>query len=205
MYALIKRCLSDGKSPSWNDLWLLYDHIAAQPVRCLIVRAGFGPTDADEVANECYESLWENDCKRLRSFRGETEAELQRWLVRVAVNYAQNWIKRHWRASKRERYALAAIAKRSGVGPTEDQIRVLLDDLEAFLSHERADHLRHLAGLDANRTPGDEPGPSPKPLSKRTERQWKHDLEPEVEDFLGVTGSRKSKRNKRKRKKSQEP
>jgi tRNA(Ile)-lysidine synthase TilS/MesJ len=194
MYTLIKLCLADVKSSARGELWQLYDHIAAQPIRRLIVRAGFDATDADMVANECFESLWEDGFRRLRSFRGETEIELLHWLVRLAINYSHDWIKHHWRTRKRERRALKAFRDQSHDGLTETQIQAILDDLEAILSHENVERLRKLAGLSTTSDSEAEP-------SERTRRQWKHDLLPELTKYLGLSDRRNPSLNKGEREK----
>ncbi len=192
MYALIKLCLAD-EPDAWADLWQTFDHIAAQPVRSLIVRAGFDLTEADEVAQELYLALHMNGNVRLRSFRGKSQPELESWLVHLAVNFTRDWIEKTWRARKRTRRYIQGIPTPGRSAATEPEVDTLLDDLEKVLSHEESNQLRQLAGLGGERE---------KPVSERTARRRRKHLERKVREHLGLPDHRKPRHAKDKRKKS---
>jgi hypothetical protein len=197
MLKLIERCLADD-GQAWADLWGIYDHIAAQPVRRLIVRAGFDQSDADDVAMEIFERLRQNRCRRLRSFRGASEIKFNNWLVKVAANFTHDWIERRWRQRKREKRALSGLSEPVRDAPTDEELQSLMQELKGVLSREDFDHLRKIAGVTAGESPT--LGASTGPLSARTERRWKDDLEQKVSEHLGFV-DRKRRRPRRKRKK----
>ncbi len=185
MQNLIQQCRADD-GPAWGELWLMYDHIAAQPIRRLLARAGFNPTEADVVAAESFESLWEDGFKRLRSFHGTTESELNNWLVHMAVNFTRNWIKERCRTQKREGSGIREIPEPERDAATEEKINSLLDDLESVRSHDDVNRLRSQVGLETESSPE-----STKPASERTLRRRFQYLERMVREFLGLPPRRK--------------
>jgi DNA-directed RNA polymerase specialized sigma24 family protein len=180
MLKLIEECLADH-GQAWAELWLIYDDVAAKPVRALLVRAGFDPSEADDLAQEIYMHLHENDNARLRSFRGETQRDLAIWLGHLAVNFTRNWIVAHRRAEKREKKAFREFPESERDGPTEADIDSLLRELEGWLSPDDFHLLQSQLAAET--------GPNPEPTqpdSRRTQRRRLQHLVDIVREFLGL-------------------
>ncbi len=157
MYPLIEQCLA-GDEHAWDKLRHVYDHFAGQPIRRLVQSAGFDANEADDVACDVFEQFWINDHRKLRTFGGSTDAELHNWLVHSAINLARNYIKRLWRARKRERARRKSVPRPRRDGPTEREVTTFLTDLEKVLSMDKVSRLRELAGLDSSPPESDRDG-----------------------------------------------
>jgi len=185
MLELIQQCLADDDE-AWGELWSIYDHIVAEPVRKLLVREGFDASEADDVAQDIYLHLHENDNARLRTFQGETQRELEIWLAHTAANFTRNWIDAHWRARKRERDAVEVAGERERDGPTEADISSLLSELKGRLSPDALHLLQSQFGAETD------PAPKPtQPNSGRTQRRRLQHLVHIIRDFLGLSDPRK--------------
>ena len=195
MHPLIERCLR-GDREAWTEFWLTYDAVAARPVRRLLVRAGFGEREAENVVQDLYVHLRENDYERLRSFRGTTDQELTMWLVQVSANFTRNWLESAIQRRKHERGALAHLAeeerreattsmtagqkrkarghleKRDTSGPSEEELDVFLREVDKIAPEEAA-RLRMLAGRVETSAPGGKPSQAPEPtVTERTLSRW---------------------------------
>lgn len=181
---LIRGCLADDGA-AWAELWVIFDHFAAQPVRTIVRRFGLDASEADDVAVEVFVRLIEDDHRRLRSFRGTTDAELHAWLARVACNGAKDWVKKRLRQQRREQ---RAVVMRSGLparrGLTEQEVERLLEELTAAGESRDARRLRILAGLDPDQTVAAVPA--------RTRQRWTQALR----EKFGV-GSQRQRRKPR--------
>jgi len=182
MVELLRKCLEEDDAEAWADLWMWFLEVAACPVRRLLLGAGFSEEDAEDVGMEISADLFAADTQRLRSFRGQSEVQLHCWWVRVATNYARNWIDHRLRAARRQREAFVEHATGRSASPTEQQIRLLLDELEALatskedgLSKRDVKRLRILAGLE----------PTDDTVSERTLRRWRQTLGERVRKLSG--------------------
>ena len=198
MHPLIERCLR-GEPDAWEEFWLTLDNVAARPICRLLVRAGFGDR-AEDLVQDMYLHLRENDYERLRSFRGETAQELKLWLVRASANFALDWLDKATQERKHERESLAGLAeaesrealssmteaqkrkarghleKRDASGPSEDELDVWLREREKIEPEDVA-KLRRLIRPDESSSQGGEPPRGPEPsVSARTLRDWARQL-----------------------------
>ncbi len=177
MYPLVVKCLAADDS-AWGELWMIFDHVAARPVRRILSRAGFEATESDDVAIEVFMWICERNCGRLRSFRGETKAELANWLVHIAVNFTRNWIRRRLRAMRRERKAIKHVIISSRMGESEAEILALLEDLKTIAPLNDINRLRMFAGLNPTQDSQDVSSKtSIDEIPSRTQRRWKKKLE----------------------------
>jgi DNA-directed RNA polymerase specialized sigma24 family protein len=162
----------------------------------MLVHAGFDESDADDIAVQACTRLYANGGKQLRSFNRDSQDELIVWLRRIAVNATRDWIRKGWRAKRRER-----LRRKRGATPDRQtaslaEVESLLKELEAdsVVSHDDMERLRRIAGLESETH---EPA-----ASARTERRHKQDLERKLREYLGIQGRGKSPRNKGKGTKS---
>jgi hypothetical protein len=123
----------------------------------------------------------------------------------MAANFTLDWIKRRWRERKREKRALRGLSESVRdesvrEAPTDEELKSLMQELEGVLSHKDIDHLRQIAGFSESPASKLPPGASTHPVSPRTERRWKEDLERKVRKHLGFSGQ-KPHGSRRKRKK----
>ncbi len=179
MMPLIEQCLANN-AEAWADLWLIFDHAVGQPLRQLLHRAGFQATDADDVTQEIYLFLREDDHRRLRSFRGTTERELKSWIRKLAINFMHNWVQKRWLSTKRDREFSKSLPATDRSGATEPEVVSFLKDLESIVSDDDTRHLRILAGLK----------PSSTPVSKRTLQLWRKQLQNKI---MGISRRRRGR------------
>jgi RNA polymerase sigma factor (sigma-70 family) len=147
LHLLIAKCLAHDES-GWDDFWQLFDHYAAQAVRAIVRRFGMGAQEADDVAQDLFVHLIEEDYRRLRSFRGTTDEELHAWLTKVACNFTRDWLDKQLRAIRRERQTVAESDRPNRSGPTEHELENLIRELADDRDCQR---LRILAGLDTEK------------------------------------------------------
>jgi DNA-directed RNA polymerase specialized sigma24 family protein len=136
MYKLIERCIA-GDESAWSELWDLYHH-AAKPTRYLLIHAGFDESDADDIAVQVCTRLYDEDGKQLRSFNRDSLDELIVWLRRIAVNATRDWIKKGWRAKRRQRLRKKRRATPDRQTASLAEVESLLKELEAdsVVSHD---------------------------------------------------------------------
>ena len=174
MVELLRDCLKNNDERAWTDLWLLFTDTVTERVRYHLLDYGFNEEDAQDVVMEISAELFAGKHEKLRSFRGETRGELCQWFLRVGINHARNWINR-WRCRARNTEAYALESQRQSPGPTESDVRMLLDELEEAahvletgITPQVVFRLRILSGLEII-----DGG-----LSDRSIRHWKQDLLP---------------------------
>jgi DNA-directed RNA polymerase specialized sigma24 family protein len=185
---LIDQCLAKD-SQAWGKLVEIYDDTAAHLVRQALLLAGFDRSQADDVAVEIFQRLYENECRRLSSFKGDSDRQLKSWLVRVALNFTRDWIKKSWRSGKRQKKAEKACATElASDAPTETKILSLLKALEEALSDRDVHRLRQYLGQEC--LPSDL-------ASERTKRRRNVDLERKVRKCLGLRPGRARRARKR--------
>jgi DNA-directed RNA polymerase specialized sigma24 family protein len=180
MYEPIEECIA-GTNDGWAKLWVIYEREAAQSVRRLLARAEISETEADDVDIEVFEHLREQDCQRLQSFRGTSEAQFSEWLVHVSKNLAHNWIDGERRRTDRERKMRKCLPIADRTGPTIGQVLSLLQDWEAVLSRKHIDRLREM--LDFGNALSESDSPAPDLHATVSQRTWQR-LKKELEEVL---------------------
>jgi len=169
MYTLIEKCLCRDEQ-AWREFWQLFLETAARDLVRMVVRYGLDPSEAEDVANEIYVHLSHDDLKRLRAFRGSSEAELKAWLLRVAETFAQTWLIRRHRALCRDQAVLHVLAMPDRNTGTEEAMRAFLSELEAVLSPHVLNRVRTLLGLDELSAGGREAAPLPERTVRRLKK-----------------------------------
>ena len=165
MMPLLTKCLLDDNGEAWTELWVVFDRAAAGPLRRILTFYDFDQRDADDVVMDVWRHLLEDNRKRLASFKGNSQRELKSWLVRVAVNFAHDWICRRLTADMRERAMRSQLKVPDRSGPTEYQVAQLLDDPESVADAADIRKLRILAGFEES--DGD---PSPRTIQRWTKK-----------------------------------
>jgi RNA polymerase sigma factor (sigma-70 family) len=86
----IRRCI-DGDPAAWAEFRRLYDPVIRRAVYNIVQTHTGRYQLLEDVVAEVYEALLEDDCRRLRKWRGE--ASFQTYLMRVARNKAIDTMK----------------------------------------------------------------------------------------------------------------
>ncbi len=158
---LLTRCLA-GKPEAWAELWLLYEAIAAKPIRAFFWRLGASPEEADRAVLEIFETLHANDMLKLRTCRARNKDQLQAWLYRVALSEASKWLDRERRGRRRQRKIIQRALNPDRSGADELDIHNRLAECSAVMSPRDYDRLLVAAGLK----------PPEKPISERTRQNY---------------------------------
>jgi len=166
MLPLFQRCIEEDHGESWCDFWLLLENAALRPVRRLLRRFAIDPVEAEDRVQDIFVVLQEDDMKKLRSFNGDTQAELAVWLKKIAVNHTLNWLKERFRRQSHEQTAIAAHQEQTARRGSEQKLVDLVLDLKANLNPTEIDRVEILLGIK----------PPHRPLAKRTLRRWQKQL-----------------------------
>jgi len=164
--------LIDNDDQSWVDLWAFFERWVASHLRRALKRHGFTELDGDDVMQDIWRRLLEDDRRRLASFKRSTRAELKSWFIRVSVNFTRNWIEGKKAAQRRECEALTVWAVYDRTGPNEQQIEALLCDLEPLADKGDVRRLLILAGVRTHH------------VSDQTRRKWSRTLRQKYSDHF---------------------
>jgi RNA polymerase sigma-70 factor (ECF subfamily) len=100
--------------------------------------------DIEDIFNDIFLSLFKDDCKKLRQFRGDNNCTVASWLRIIAINTTRNFITRNRTFISLENdsdQGLAQIDKRPNPGPSAlDQ---LIDSEEIVLFKQLINELKH--------------------------------------------------------------
>jgi RNA polymerase sigma-70 factor, ECF subfamily len=90
--ALLQRCL-DGESSAWEEFLRRYRPLIERAVRFTFLRCVYRipHADVENVVQDLLARLYEQDCRRLRSFQGR--CPLAAWLKSLAVRMTLNTIR----------------------------------------------------------------------------------------------------------------
>jgi hypothetical protein len=123
---------------------------------------------ADDAEQEFYLFLREEDCRRLRAFRGASEREFRGYIRILALNFfsSQSTVRR--RGELREAAARLAAARPEVAGPTEPQVLAVLREFVAITPPERRCRLSALLDPESD--------PATTDLRSRTLRRWQHEF-----------------------------
>lgn len=128
---LLHRCAA-AEAEAWSELIERYGPPLRRAVRRALADAGERPAsdEVEERVQDLYCRLLEADGRRLRGFRGHSEGEAIRYLVRVARNVVLDDV-RERRAAKRGAGASGAVA------PDEDLPDFAPNPEDRYLARER--------------------------------------------------------------------
>ena len=90
--ALLQRCL-DGESSAWEEFLARYRSVIEKAVRFTFLRCVYRipHADVENVVQDLLARLYENDCRRLRTFQGR--CPFAAWLKSLAVRITLNTIR----------------------------------------------------------------------------------------------------------------
>jgi hypothetical protein len=175
----VRVCVEDDCADGWEDLWLFVFQIATPTASKILKPFGYCNADVEDVVMEVVLSLCVDSHRRLKSFRGESQLELNGWVRAVVSNHARNWLVRHSQVQRGTSFDFESLSTPSNL--VDDELIRLLDADERGNGHPRspvmereARRLRILAGLE----------PLPEGISDRTLRRWKRELRQQLENAL---------------------
>jgi RNA polymerase sigma-70 factor (ECF subfamily) len=132
---LLRRCLA-GERPAWEELVRRHvDVMYGMVCRVLPPGPGSGPhTDAEDVVQAVFLKLWEDDRRRLSTFRGQSR--LSTWLVAIARREALERLRSEQRHRERSDVAAQAAWERlqedvRALGPSGPEQAVLAREASA--------------------------------------------------------------------------
>lgn len=150
---LVHRCATTAGQPAaaddaWAELLRRYARTVRAAVDRTLARGGedADPSELEDLVQEVYCRLLDDDRRRLAAFRGGADHQLRAWLRRVATRVASDHLRRRRRRVRRHRrQALLAPPPPppSPVGPAEQRMlarearRRYLDRLRAACGSER--------------------------------------------------------------------
>jgi DNA-directed RNA polymerase specialized sigma24 family protein len=170
---LIEGCC-DNDSNAWATLWEVVSSAALFPIRRLLQRQSLDMEFADDVMQEFYLYIREDNLHHLRSFRGHSMAQFRAFIRTLAVHFALNTLRKIQRLRRKEDEAARAVSRPDRGGPTAHQIQTAMQELTSLMS--AADRAKVLQLLDKN-VPADVSSESNDARkSKRTERRWREEL-----------------------------
>jgi DNA-directed RNA polymerase specialized sigma24 family protein len=178
---LIDRCCNNDPE-AWATLWEIVSSAALYPIRRLLHRQGLGLELADDVMQEFYLHIREDNLRHLRSFRGDAMPQFRAFIRTLAIHFALNTLRKVKRMQRLEDEVARTASRPDRSGPTASQIRRAMQELASLMSHaDRAKVLQLLRDqslLDdtlLNILDKTEPAHS-SPRSRRTHRRWREEL-----------------------------
>jgi DNA-directed RNA polymerase specialized sigma24 family protein len=173
---LIECCgRNDGRA--WAELWLIVEGSALRPIRRLLSNWHFDISLADDIIQDLYRYLQADDLRRLRTFRGASEPELRGYLRTLVTRFALRTVRKWDRHRRREALTLRLAPPPDRAGPTEDEVRAAMRELNSILSASDRAKLRTVLG-GQQLLPGAEDADSPAAPapSDRTIRHWRQEF-----------------------------
>jgi len=146
MIPLLRRCLELHEQDAWTDLFRLVEAAATPQVRWVLSRTGVSRMETEELVLELVEQLYQDDCRKLRSCRARSEAELGAWLRQVALRFAWKWVHRHQRGVPRKPESLSVVEMPELSGLDERALEARLAEWELLMAPKDFDRLLMLLG-----------------------------------------------------------
>jgi DNA-directed RNA polymerase specialized sigma24 family protein len=147
---LIQGC-SEGDESSWHAVWPRIAAAAQPPIRRAVRARRLDPGLAEDLGQEFYLHLSRGSSRRLRAFRGGSEAEFRRFIDRVCRRFVASHLRRLASVQGREAQAQAAWGAASGpyAAPGEAELKARLAELRSGFGAADDAHLATLlAGGD---------------------------------------------------------
>jgi DNA-directed RNA polymerase specialized sigma24 family protein len=165
---LIQGC-SEGDESSWHAVWPRIAAAAQPPIRRAVRARRLDPGLAEDLGQEFYLHLSRHTARRLRAFRGGSEAEFRRFIGRVCRRFVASRLRRLAGAQAREAEARAAWGAAAGpyATPDEAELEARLAELRSGLPAADEAHLRTLLA-------GGGAVPSDRTRRRRTGRLYVH-------------------------------
>ncbi|MCG8649695.1 MAG: hypothetical protein MI861_07670 [Pirellulales bacterium] len=166
MLSLLRKCIEQNQAESWVEFCWLMENAMAGPIGRLLRRFRVDETEAEDLVQEIFLMLQQDDMRKLRTFQGESAGQLAAWLRRIAINYTLNWLDKRCRRIRREQECISVHCAFAGAASAEQCHLELLDDLKAKLTHQEIVRLEILTGITR----------PAQPIAERTLRRWRMQL-----------------------------
>lgn len=159
---LIDRCCKNDPE-AWTELWGIVESAALYPVRRLLQNQRFAIDWAEDVMQDFYLFLQQEDFHHLRTFHGQSMSQFRVYLRTSAIHFTLNTTRKMKRLQRTETKAFrdAPITDRNG--PTEEDVGSKLRELESLMEERDKSRFEEILS-------GAVEG------SERTYRRWRRDL-----------------------------
>jgi hypothetical protein len=172
---LIDLCRKDNGA-AWAELWLSVKRAAFRPIRQMLSVRNLDLSLADDAMQELYTYLQASEMRRLRNFRGTTEAAFVCYLRMVALRFTMRKLRKWLGVQHREAKACRRLSPSRSDGPTEQQVRSARSELESIMSERDRVKMKKVEAF-LNQQGGTGPSwPAIPPISLRTARHWRREL-----------------------------
>ncbi len=131
--SLITLCISlPHPDKAWASLWNEVKDAAYFPVRKLLAYKDLDLSLADDILQELFFHLQENDLRRLRAFRGATTGQFRAYIRTLALRFAKNQVQRCRALKSYELRAWIDSGCGRRDGPTEIQFETARSNLISY-------------------------------------------------------------------------
>lgn len=91
----IQGCVS-GNKQSWNEFMERYSRLIYKYIHSVLNAKGFTPAQdyIDDIFQELFKSLIQNNYKKLKSFKGKNGCSLASWLRQVTINLTLDYLRK---------------------------------------------------------------------------------------------------------------
>lgn len=92
----VRKCVN-GDSQSWDEFLQRYSRLIYKYIRSVLSsKSSFSliQEQVDDLFQEFFASLLQDDCRKLRSFKGKNSCTLASWLRQVAVNFTLDYLRK---------------------------------------------------------------------------------------------------------------
>ena len=90
----VRRCI-DGDKEARDEFCEIYSRLIYNYIYHVLKSKGCitGPGQADDIFQELIRSLFDSDCKKLKSFKARNNASLASWLRQVTINFTLDYLR----------------------------------------------------------------------------------------------------------------
>jgi len=92
----VQKCVN-GDSQSWDEFLKRYSRLIYKYIRSVLnSKSNFSLTQEylDDLFQEFFASLIQDDCRKLRSFQGKNNCTLASWLRQVTINFILDYLRK---------------------------------------------------------------------------------------------------------------
>ncbi len=92
----VQKCVN-GDSQSWDEFITRYSRLIYKYIRSVLnskSNFSFGQDHLDDLFQEFFASLIQDDCRKLRSFKGKNSCSLASWLRQVIINFTLDYLRK---------------------------------------------------------------------------------------------------------------
>jgi DNA-directed RNA polymerase specialized sigma24 family protein len=172
---LIDRC-SQNEGEAWAELWQIVEDTVLRPLRRLLTSYHLDLSLADDVLQEFYKYLQDDNLRRLQLFRGASEVEFKAFLRTIAVRFTLKLLRKWQRRRQRENTAIRFAARPTRWTLTEPQEKAALSELLSVMTDGDRRKLCTILGSEWSAKAEPEGSSTCHSPSARTVRHWQHEL-----------------------------